>query len=126
MATKTILQDEGAGEYTARIYSNKAVSTMSGFNYYLVGSATATAAIATGPGVLHSITMGASAAGSKLFIYDGTTAAAIGGVDAGVIARIEGGTIQNRVLDAIFSTGLTYRLSAVALDGVIITYALAS
>ena len=119
MATQIIV-DEVDSSKTATVTGGKALKTESRFFYYLVGSATATGAIYAGAGVLHSINMGASAAGGILAVFDGTTAAAIGSDLQ--IAELQLGTIHNRIYDAIFSTGLTFRLSAIATPGVTITY----
>lgn len=120
MANLTIV-DEVYSDRTATVTGGKALKVEPRYFYYLVSSATGTAAIYAGPGVLHSISMGASAAGAILAVYDGTTAAAIGSDLS--IAELQLGTQQpSRIYDAIFSTGLTYRLSAVACPGVTITY----
>ncbi len=119
MANITIV-DEVDSSKTVRV-AGGALRAIPRYFYYLVGSATATAAIYTGAGVLHSINMGASAAGGILAVFDGTTAAAIGSDLQ--IAEIQLGTQEpSRIYDAIFSTGLTYRLSAIATPGVTITY----
>lgn len=119
MANQTIV-DEVFSDRTATVTGGKALKVEPRYFYYLVPSATATGSIFTGAGVLHTINMGASAAGSILAVFDGTTAAAIGSDLE--IAGLQLGTIHNRLYDAIFATGLTYRLSAVACPGVVITY----
>lgn len=119
MANQTIV-DELDSSRTARVTGGSALKVEPRYFYYLVSSATSTAAIYTGAGVLHSICMGASAAGGILAVFDGTTAAHIGSDLQ--IAELQLGTIHNRIYDAIFSTGLTYRLSAISVPGVTITY----
>ena len=116
----SVIVDEVNSSRTATVTGGKALKTEGRYFYYLITSATGTAAIYAGAGVLHSITMGTSAAGGILAVFDGTTAAAIGSDLQ--IAELQLGTIQNRIYDAIFATGLTYRLSAISTPGVTITY----
>lgn len=115
-----VIVDEVDSSRSAAVTGGRALKVEPRYFYYLVGSATSTAAIYAGSGVLHTITMGASAAGAILAVFDGTTAAAIGSDLE--IAELQLGTIHQRLYDAIFNTGLTYRLSAVACPGVVITY----
>jgi hypothetical protein len=120
MANQVIV-DEINSERTAAVTGGRALKTESRYFSYLVTSATGTAAIFAGAGVLHSICMGASAAGAILAVFDGTTAAAIGSDLA--IAEIQLGTQQpSRIYDVVFNSGLTYRLSAISCPGVVITY----
>lgn len=123
MANMVIVDDVDSSK-TARVTSNGSLKVEPRYFYYLVSSATATGAIYSGAGVLHSICMGASAAGGILAVFDGTTAAAIGSDLQ--IAELQLGTIHNRIYDAIFSNGLTYRLSAISTPGVTITYSKSS
>lgn len=119
MALQTIT-DETDSSKTARVVGG-GLTTRPRYFYYNVSSATGTAAIYAGAGVLHSVVQGASAAGSILALYDGTTAAAIGSQLG--FGEIQLGTNRNCLIyDAIFSTGLTYRLSAVECPNVVVTY----
>lgn len=119
MALQTIC-DETDNSKTARVFGGQVASSPRYFSY-LISSATASGAIYAGAGVLHSVVMGASAAGSILALYNGTTAAAIGSDLA--ITELQLGTQQPvRIYDAIFSAGLTFRLSAVSCPGVVVTY----
>lgn len=116
-----IIVDEIDSSRSVRVATNGTLKVQPQYFSYLVVSATGTAAIYAGAGVLHSICMGASAAGAILAVFDGTTAAAIGSDLS--IHEIQLGTQQpTRLYDVVFNTGLTYRLSAVACPGVVITY----
>jgi hypothetical protein len=116
-----IIADEVNSDRTATVTVGKALKVEPRYFYYLVTSATATVAIYAGAGVLHTINQGASAAGAILAVYDGTTAAAIGS-DLGITEIHLGSNRGTYIYDAIFSTGLTYRLSAISCGGVTITY----
>lgn len=114
---------------TAKVYTSKAVRVASPFTYIILPSGTATGSITTSPGILHSITFGASAAGSKFWIFDNADSATAGiiGASAGAIARIEGGTARTTLLfDILFNSGMLYRLSAADHDGITISYSVAS
>lgn len=121
MPGANLIVDEFDSGRTAKVSSDRSVSVQGRYFSYLVTSATGTAAIFSGPGVLHSVNMGASAAGAILALFDSSVASAIGSDQS--IAEIQLGTQQpTRLYDVVFNTGLTYRLSAIACPGVVITY----
>lgn len=120
MALNSIV-DEVDSSRTATVTGGKALKVEPRYFYYNTGGTTATGAIYAGAGVLHTITQGASAAGAVLAVYDGTTAAAIGS-ELGIIELQLGTNRGTTLLDAIFSTGLTYRLSGAVSAACTITY----
>lgn len=120
MAVQTIVDEVNSG-LTATVTGGKALKVEPRYFWYYTTSATSTAAIYAGAGVVHTVTQGASAAAAILAIYDGTTAAAIGSDLE--IANFQGGTNRgSNILDAIFSTGLTFRLSGAVGASYTITY----
>lgn len=126
---RTWLIDESNPDRSAKVYNNKALRVTNSYSYYSVPSGTATGAISTTGGILHSVTFGASAAGAKFWLFDVSGGGSAGdiGASASAVARFEGGS-HNRthIFDAIFSGGLTYRLSAQVADGITVVYTTAT
>lgn len=122
------LTDETNTSYTSRVFSSKALRVADAHTYYSVPSGTASGAISTAAGILHSVIFGASAAGSKFWLFDVSGGGSAGdiGNSASAIARFEGGTANRQIIfDAIFNGGLTYRLSAAVQDGITVVYSVA-
>lgn len=117
------LSDETRTNRTAEVFATKGLRTEGRYKAYIVPSGTATAAVFAGTGVLHAVSFGASAAGSKFWLFDSNGSAGDIGVSASAVARFEAGS-HNRthILDAIINGGLNYRLSAIATDGIVLTY----
>jgi len=123
MPAKFTVADETRDDRTAEVFADKSLRTRSEFTYYSVPSATATAAISTGGGMLHSVIFGASAAGSKFWLFDSAGTANDIGDTASAVARFEGGSGNNQfTFNSILNSGLTYRLSAAVTDGITVIY----
>jgi hypothetical protein len=122
-----LIADETYPDRTAKVYSSKALRVSEAYNYYSVPSATATGAILTSAGILHSVIFGSSAAGTKFWLFDSAGTANDIGNSASAVARFEGGAASKQVIfNALLNSGLCYRLSAISQDGITIVYSAAS
>jgi hypothetical protein len=123
MPAKFVMADESRDSRTAEVFASKSLKVEQGFTYVAISSTTATAALLTAPGRLHSVIFTSSAAGSYFTLYDSSsTAAAIGTVTANAFAFTGNGPTYSRVFDVILTSGLTYRLSGGDGGGIILTY----
>lgn len=123
-----IIADETNLANTAKVYSSKALRTANAFSYVFIGSATATGVIAAAAGILHSVVFCDSATATTFLQLsdNATTALAIGDVSASAIALFGTITKNTFIFNALFNSGLTYRLSGTAGAPTVITYQLAS
>ena len=126
MPAKFSIADEVQDDRVAQIFSDKSVRTSQRYTYYTVPSGTATAAIATTGGVLHSVIFTSSAAGASFWLFDSAGTANDIGNSASAVARYSGIGASNgsgtHLYNAILGSGLTYRLSAAVADGITVVY----
>lgn len=122
-----LIADETNNSITAKVFTNKALKVSSGYSYVFIGSGTATGVIAASSGILHSVVFCDSATATTfLQLTDSATIAnAIGDVSANAVALFGTITKNNFIFDAVFNSGLCYRLSGTAGAPTIITYAVA-
>lgn len=127
---RELIVDETYQDRSAKVFSSRALKVSEAYSYYTVPSGTATGVIAAGPGILHSVVFTQSAtAGALLHLTDSATVAlTVGDNSASAIGKeFEPLAARNTYLfDAIFNSGLCYRLSAQNCGGIIITYSVAS
>jgi hypothetical protein len=111
----------------AYVFSNKALKINQAYSWYQLASASATAIIAGGPGILHAVIFNDSATATTIMsLTDSATVAnQIGDTSAGCVAQF--GTIAKNLFqfNLVFNSGLCVRVSG-SINPTTIIYSLAS
>lgn len=111
----------------ASVFSNKALKISQAYNYRQLASASATAVVAAGPGILHAVIFNDSATATTVMSLtdSATVAKQIGDTSAGCIAQF--GTILKGYFpfNLAFGSGLCVRVSG-SINPTTIVYSLAS
>jgi hypothetical protein len=112
----------------AGVFSDGSLRTKNAYTVATVNSATATGSIFTGAGILHAVMMNSSAVAPLFWLFDNadTASAAIIGASASAVVRYSGIPCASHIYNIIINSGLLYRLSAGAVDGINIIYSSSS
>lgn len=124
---KMFITDEVNDQYTADVYADGTLKAGEQFTFVRIPSGTASGNIASTSGkyLLHSVIFANT--GSGIFMVGDMTAggaSAISVANSGSALTFYGCNVApySVVLDAIFNRGLVYRLSAIDMNGIAVTY----